>query len=100
MTQEIYGVAPGGFPATCSKVEKIEVESNTLRDEEITYKPFQDLNQNFVGILGDRALVILSDYEEEEEGANAMFAKASPQPPKTSPSESASRPPCGCHAWF
>jgi hypothetical protein len=57
-------------------VEDIEVEPYTLRDEDMTHKLFGDLNQELLRIPGDGALAILSDFEEEYEGADSMPAKA------------------------
>jgi hypothetical protein len=62
------------------KVEEIKVDPNTSWDEEITCKVFKDLNRKLLGSLGDGAFVILGDSKEEEEDADTVLAKASPQP--------------------
>jgi hypothetical protein len=60
-------------------VEEIEVEPDTSCDEEIARKLFKDINRKLLGIPGDGALIIIGDTKEEEEGADIVLAKTSPQ---------------------
>jgi hypothetical protein len=59
-------------------VEEIEVKPDTLHDVGFAHKISRDLNKYLLWIPGDRAIVILNDFEEEEEGADLVLTKVPP----------------------
>jgi hypothetical protein len=55
------------FPVVDLTWEEEDDVPDTSRDEQITHKFFGDLNRGPLGPPGDDNVIILSDFEEEEE---------------------------------
>jgi hypothetical protein len=60
------------------------VVPDTSRDKEIVHTIFGELNRELLRIRDDEGLVIISDSNKEEVGADVVLANVPPQSPRDS----------------
>jgi hypothetical protein len=57
--------------------------ADTSRDEELARKLFDDLNRNILGPPGDGKIIVLSDFNDEDETHEDATVNADAAPPST-----------------
>jgi hypothetical protein len=57
--------------------------ADTSRDEELARKLFDDLNRDILGPPGDGKIIVLSDFDDEDETHEDAAVNADAAPPST-----------------